>query len=144
MTQLSFDHSVVGFNYAYMSSTLHSPRNTLTLLGDPQLPSAIRTLSFADMCAIILYIISICKIKRENLFDMSTQKVSNEMFVLKELDVTSSGAWQRSAISSSVSGSTGSLQLQAAKEGLVYKTSLSWQRFEKSSNRHGLVLTWLH
>lgn len=47
----------------YRSSTLHSPRYTLILRGDPQFPSAIRTLSFADMCAMILYIISICKFK---------------------------------------------------------------------------------
>ena len=36
------------------SSTLHSPRHTLTLRGEPQLPSAISALSFAAMCWIIL------------------------------------------------------------------------------------------
>lgn len=128
-------------SYAYRSSTLHSPRYTLILRGDPQFPSAIRTLSFADMCAMILYIISICKFKD---LDTCIRKVMNEKISFKDQDVTSSGAWQRSAISSSVNGSTGSLQLQAQKEGLVYKWSLLsldkiWQR-----SGLGLILTWLH
>ena len=47
--------------YAYNSSTLHSPKNTLMLRGEPQLPSAMMALSLAAIWAIILKIISICR-----------------------------------------------------------------------------------
>jgi len=65
----------VGFCYAYRSSTLHSPKYTLILRGDPQFPSAIRTLSFADMCAMILYIISICIFKDKNFLIRAFEKL---------------------------------------------------------------------
>lgn len=44
----------VSLTQVYSSSRLHSPRKTLMLRGEPQLPSAIRALSLAAIWAMIL------------------------------------------------------------------------------------------